>query len=112
MRKSSFQRDGVSTEGTSSPVLGQDLERELLPSPLKMSKGTFCPGVVSSCAHSCVPEVHVECIWVLLQLNVLSDFEQKPKFLGVHTWSTPAIVQTPAERRNVAIKVMQISEGL
>lgn len=53
MGKSSFQRDGVSTEETSSPVLGQDLECELFPHPLKMSKSTFCPGVVSSCAELC-----------------------------------------------------------
>lgn len=76
MGKSSFQRDDDSTEGTSSLVLGQGLEHELFPHPLKMSRSTFCPGVISSCASTCVPGVHVECIWMLLQLDVLSGLVQ------------------------------------
>lgn len=51
MRKSGFQRDDVSTEGTNSPVLGQDLEHELFPHPLKMSKSTFPLGLS--------PHVHI-----------------------------------------------------
>lgn len=51
------QRYAVRTEAACcSPVLGQNLESDLFPHPSRMSKSTFCPGIISSRACFCMLE--------------------------------------------------------
>lgn len=51
MGKSGFQRDEVSTEGTSSPVLGQDLEHEFFPHPRALFPWSYLLMCTPLCAR-------------------------------------------------------------